>query len=193
MDKSAKLQKQREQYKIRKVKVANNEFIGNPGRPASTPDVLWNKVDKKGSNECWPWIGYKNEDGYGRTWINDKGYYAHRVIFNLAFPNVIQLSAPKDTDETGFLLHKCDNPCCCNPSHLFVGNHADNMADKVKKGRIADFSGDKGPRCKLTMEQANEIRQKRKNGISAKQLAFESGLSLSSIKTLLARKSYVES
>lgn len=192
MDKSAKLQKQREQYKIRKTKFANGEFIANPGRPASTPDVLWSKVEKKGPNECWHWNGYKNEDGYGRTWINDKGYYAHRVIFNLAFPNVIQLSAPKDTDETGFLLHKCDNPSCCNPNHLFVGNHADNMADKVKKGRAADFSGDKGPRCKLTMEQANEIRQRRKNGISAKQLAVESGISLSSIKTLLAGKSYIQ-
>lgn len=192
MDKSAKLQKQREQYRIRMLKLANNEYIGKGGKKENTPDVLWSKVEKKGPNECWPWNGYKNEDGYGRTWINDKGYYAHRVIFNLAFPNVIQLSAPQDTDETGFLLHKCDNPSCCNPSHLFVGTHADNMADKVKKGRAADFSGDKGPRCKLTMEQANEIRQRRKNGISAKQLAVESGISLSSIKTLLAGKSYIQ-
>ena len=182
----------KKRYEIRKELKANGQFFANAGRPANTPDVLWSKVDKKGPNECWPWNGYKNEQGYGRTWINDKGYYAHRVIFNLAFPNVIEISAPKDTDETGFLLHKCDNPCCCNPSHLFVGTHADNMADKAAKGRSPDFSGDNGPRCKLTMQQANEIRQRRKNGISAKQLAVESGISLSSIKTLLAGKSYVQ-
>ena len=192
MDKSAKLQKQRKQYKIRQEKLANSEFIGNAGRPANTPDVLWSKVNQKGPDECWLWNGYKNEQGYGRTWINDKGYYAHRVIFNLAFPNVIEISAPKDTDKTGFLLHKCDNPSCCNPSHLFIGSHWDNMADKVKKGRSPDFSGDNGPRCKLTMQQANEIRQRRKNGVSAKQLAVESGISLSSIKTLLAGKSYIQ-
>lgn len=183
--------KQREWYKKRQEKRANNIAIGNPGRPANTPDVLWEKVEIKQPHECWPWKGYKNEEGYGRTWIDDKGYYAHRVIFNLVHPNVIQLSAPKNTHDEGFLLHTCDNPICCNPKHLFVGTHADNMADKVAKGRLPDFSGDNGPRCKLTMEQANEIRQKRKDGISAKQLAKDYGISLSSTKTLLAGKSYI--
>jgi len=184
-------EKQREWYKKRQEKKANNLFIGNRGRPANTPDVLWEKVEIRQPHECWPWKGYKNEEGYGRTWINDNGYYAHRVIFNLVYPNVIQLSAPKSTHDQGFLLHTCDNPSCCNPSHLFVGTHADNMADKVAKGRSPDFSGDRGPRCKLTMDQAIEIREKRKNGISAKQLAKDYELSLSSIKTLLASKSYV--
>ena len=177
--------------KIRQEKRANNIAIGNPGRPANTPDVLWEKVEIKQPHECWPWKGYKNEEGYGRTWINDNGYYAHRVIFNLVYPNVIQLSAPKSTHESGFLLHTCDNPSCCNPAHLFVGTHADNMADKVSKGRSPNFSGDNGPRCKLTMEQANEMREKRKNGISAIQLAKDYGISLSSTKTLLAGKSYI--
>ena len=191
MDKQEQLRQQRERYRIRQEKLANNEKIANAGRPANTPEVLWSKVDKKGEDECWHWKGYKNEDGYGRTWINDYGYYAHRVIYDLAYPNSITLSAPKDTDETGFLLHTCDNPSCCNPKHLWVGSHWDNMADKAKKGRCPDFSGDKGPRCKLSMVEAQEIRQKRKEGISAKELAKQYGISLSSTKTLLAGKSYV--
>lgn len=182
---------QKLRYRIRQEKKANNIAIGKPGRPANTSDVLWEKVEIKEPHECWPWKGYKNEEGYGRTWIDDNGYYAHRVIFNLVYPNVIQLSAPKNTHDSGFLLHTCDNPSCCNPLHLFVGTHADNMADKVSKGRSPNFSGDNGPRCKLTMEQANEMREKRKNGISAKQLAKDYGISLSSTKTLLAGKSYV--
>jgi hypothetical protein len=166
--------------------------VGNVGRPANTPEVLWSKVDKKGEDDCWNWLGYKNKQGYGRTWINDHGYYAHRVIFNLAFPNTITLNAPESTADHGFLLHTCDNPSCCNPKHLFVGTHADNMADKVAKGRSPDFSGDKGPRAKLSMTQAREARQLRKDGIPTKELAKRFGISLPSMKTLLAGKSYKE-
>ena len=165
--------------------------VGNSGRPANTPDVLWSKVDKKGENDCWMWLGYKNKEGYGRTWINDRGYYAHRVIFDLAYPNTITLNAPESTSDSGFLLHTCDNPSCCNPKHLFVGTHADNMADKVAKNRSPDFSGGKGPRCKLSMSQAQEIRKLRKQGVSARELAKQYGISLPSVKTLLADKSYV--
>ena len=166
--------------------------VGNVGRPANTPNVLWSKVDKKSEDECWNWNGYKNGQGYGRTWIDGFGYYAHRVIFNLACPNIITLSAPKNTDESGFLLHTCDNPSCCNPKHLFVGTHADNMADKAAKGRTPDFSGDKGPRAKLSMVQAREIRRLRKTGISARELSKIYELSLPSIKTLLRGDSYKE-
>ncbi len=165
---------------------------GNAGRPANTPDVLWSKVDKRGENECWEWLGYKNSQGYGRTWINDVGYYAHRVIYNLAYPNTIELNAPKSCSDSGFLLHTCDNPSCCNPKHLFVGSHADNMADKVNKGRSPDFSGGKGPRCKLSMSQAREARRLRKEGASVKSLAEMFGLSLPSMKTLLRGESYRE-
>jgi len=92
----------------------------------------------------------------------------------------------------GFLLHTCDNPSCCTPKHLFVGTHLDNMRDKVAKGRSPNFSGDKGPRCKLSMSQAKEIRELRKSGISAKELAIKFNISLASIKTLLRGKSYRE-
>jgi hypothetical protein len=187
-----KRQKQREYAKASYWRKKNGEGPRPPGRPANTPDVLWSKVDKKGEDECWNWLGFKNEDGYGRVQINDWQYYAHRVIYNLVFPDVINIKAPKLTDEKGFLLHTCDNPSCCNPKHLWVGTHKENMEDKVKKNRQKRFPSDTGPRCKLTMQQAKEARQLRKEGISTRELALRFGLSLPSMKTLIRGDSYKE-
>ena len=136
---------------------------------------------------------YINQDGYGRTWINDKGYYAHRVIYNLVYPNTITLNAPKSSDDIGFLLHTCDNPKCCNPKHLFIGTHMDNMLDKVAKNRQKRFPTDTGPRCKLSMSQAREARALKKTGMTISQLMQKFNLSRASMKTLIRGDSYKES
>ena len=162
------------------------------GRPANTADVLWSKVDKRGRNECWPWLGYRKEDGYGRTWIGDRGYYAHRVIFDLVNPGVISLSVPDYTASTGFVLHSCDNPICCNPKHLRLGSSLENTQDKIKRGRMPDYSGGKGPRCKLTMGQARNARTLKASGVSARELAKMFKISLASMKTLLRGDSYID-
>lgn len=167
---------------------------GNPGagRPANTPEVLWSKVDKRGKNECWPWIGHLNEQGYGRTEINNSSYYAHRVIFNLVNPGKITLSAPKSVYDTGFIRHSCDNPSCCNPKHLLIGTHPDNMRDKAERGRAPDYSGDKGPNCKLTMEDVFWIKIQKKYGATIRALALLNEVSRSCISHLLYGRSYQE-
>lgn len=160
------------------------------GRPDNTPEVLWSKVDRKADDECWEWLGYRNEQGYGRTWIKDKGYYAHRVIFDLQNPGVIGLSAPRSRDETGFLLHTCDNPSCCNPKHLFVGTHADNMADKVSKGRSPDFKGTKGPRSKLSEHDVEMIRRLLNYNLSSSEIAAVFNVSKPTIKSIRQGRTY---
>ena len=168
--------------------------VGRPvGKYANTPETLWSKVDKRGENDCWNWLKYINQDGYGRTWINDKGYYAHRVIYNLVYPNTITLNAPKSSDDIGFLLHTCDNPKCCNPKHLFIGTHMDNMLEKVAKNRQKRFPTDTGPRCKLSMSQAREARALKKTGMTISQLMQKFNLSRASMKTLIRGDSYKES
>lgn len=84
---------------------------------------FWVKVDK--TNACWYWTGAKNNRGYGNVRIASKYLLAHRVSYAIAY------GIPDDMN----VLHKCDNPACVRPNHLFLGTHQDNMDDMVAKGR----------------------------------------------------------
>ena len=158
------------------------------GKPQNTPEVLWSKVDVKNPNDCWPWIGSVTESGYGRTWINDKGYYAHRVIFNLANPNMIELSAPKNKKAQGFLMHTCDNRICCNPNHLRVADLRENNLDARVKGRVKHKSGGEHHRSVFTNEQIEKIVFLRQNGATAKIIAEKLNAKKATVKSLLFRR-----
>lgn len=87
---------------------------------------FWKKVDRSGPDDCWEWKGAKANFGYGEHIISNRKVRAHRVAWELT----------KGTIPIGLcILHKCDNPPCCNPNHLFVGTRADNSDDKIAKGR----------------------------------------------------------
>lgn len=73
-------------------------------------------------DECWEWNAAKTAGGYGTY----RRFGSHRVAYYLATG-----IDPGDAQ----VCHRCDNPSCCNPAHLFIGSHGDNMADKVAKGR----------------------------------------------------------
>lgn len=105
-------------------------------RPLSDPGLskrFWSKVGRKGAEECWLWIGSLDAHGYGRININRYPELAHRVAWAQA------------NGEPGVLcvLHKCDNPPCVNPGHLFLGTKADNTADMMAKGRQVSRQSEK--------------------------------------------------
>lgn len=113
-------------------------------------DPFWDRVDKSaGPDECWPCGGVPNNRGY----CFYKGNGAHRYSWSIVFGDAGNLH----------VLHKCDNPPCVNPTHLFIGTHSDNMKDKVAKGRDIALElhpkGEKHGRAKLTWDNITYIRQ----------------------------------
>lgn len=84
-------------------------------------EKFWSKVNK--TETCWIWIGGKSSKGYGRLRIGSKFFSPHRIVM-------------KCVDSSIDVCHKCDNPSCVNPDHLFIGTRKDNMQDASKKGRL---------------------------------------------------------
>lgn len=86
---------------------------------------FWEKVDIRGEDECWEWQAHRDRKGYGKFQI-DNSHVAHRVAWELENGQI---------PDGLFVCHVCDNPACCNPSHLFIGTNDDNMKDMKAKER----------------------------------------------------------
>lgn len=125
-------------------------------KKVSLEERFWNKVLKKGHDDCWEWTGSRNWDGYGQINVDGKTRRAHRLSW--------VMSNRKKIPKNMVIMHTCDNPPCVNPSHLVIGTQAENMADREKKNRGADRSGNKNPMFgkKRTKETRDKISASRK-------------------------------
>jgi hypothetical protein len=107
---------------------------------------FWDKVDRKGDDDCWMWTaasrGTSSNGAYGAAWDGRKITSAHRVSYMINVGEV---------PEGSIVCHRCDNPLCVNPKHLFIGSQRDNMQDTIKKGRAYRTSH------KIDEDQALEI------------------------------------
>jgi DNA invertase Pin-like site-specific DNA recombinase len=88
------------------------------------------------------------------------------------------------------VLHRCDNPSCVNPRHLFLGTHADNMLDMVNKGRAARITGEKNGNSKLTAESVQRIRERLTDGNSLNRVAREFDVSKRTVLDIKSRRTW---
>lgn len=119
------------------------------------------KVER--TSDCWLWHGTRDPHGYGILWVRGRNVRAHRLSWELHYGPV-----PAGMN----VLHHCDNPTCVRPDHLFLGTHADNVADKVAKGRQASGErhgarrhrermprGERNGNARLAADDVREIRR----------------------------------
>lgn len=138
--------------KVTRRRPPKNNFCSKgcqSAHPAKTlADRFWLNVCK--GEGCWTWTGYCGAKGYGRT-SNGSGrlVLAHRLSYELttgSIPNGLNV------------LHRCDNPPCVRPDHLFLGTHVDNMEDRQRKGRTRSAVGVEHRNAILDDDKVREIR-----------------------------------
>lgn len=149
-------------------------------RSKSVAQRFWEKVAKVESG-CWEWQDGKDENGYGRFAGLER--CAHRMAWVL-----INGSIPSGL----YICHKCDNPSCVNPDHLFVGTPRDNTQDMLKKGRDG-IRGTRHGKAKLTPEQVAEIFDALYGDaeyVDTYQLGKKYGVSVSTIMSIATGRRY---
>lgn len=161
-------------------------------RAAQREQEFWQSVDKRSDDECWIWLKSCTRIGYGRVSLGCKTYLAHRVAYYFSHPGKITLQGPKNRRAHGLVLHTCDNRRCCNPRHLYVGTHAENMRDRQIRNRThhPKWISVESPGAAFTATEVREIRRKREAGVSAKLLSIEFGVHEDTIYDCVARRSY---
>lgn len=132
---------------------------------------------------CWVWQGGTSEFGHGRMRVNGTLVSPHRIAYQL-------FVGPLSDDEK--VLHKCDNPPCFNPFHLFKGTYSDNMKDCAAKGRLnvqkdpSFTQGERRPTAKLTDNAVREIRRSA-GTVGIRQMAEKFGVHKSIIQKVIKR------
>ena len=136
----------------------------------------WSKVTK--TDACWLWTAATTR-GYGVITIARRLYYAHRLGWELANGPI-----PRGKH----VLHRCDNPPCVRPDHLFLGTQADNVRDAARKHRMS--SGERRPNHKATAADVVRMRELHRQGLNARQMADQFPIGERTIRKILAGRNW---
>jgi predicted XRE-type DNA-binding protein len=145
-------------------------------RPNTEAD-FWALVDRRGDDECWPWKRPIKYHQYGQFSMYGKQRNPSRWAFYLAHGD------PGELD----VCHRCDNPPCCNPTHLFAGTAKDNLGDMAAKGR--SLRGERHNLAKLRADQVETIRELLASGrYSQRAISYAYGVKHPTISNIKSGK-----
>jgi len=177
----------------RKTKTRGWSYTRDRRRRLTASERFWEKV-RRGPG-CWEWQGYRDEKGYGTFHVDTARHAvkAHRFAWELAHG---PLSQEKVDHRGTCVLHRCDNPSCVRPDHLFLGTQTDNNRDRHAKGRSVmpknKARGERAGKAKLSNADAVAIRRLHSEGVSQVELGRRFGVDSSNICRLVSGKTYKE-
>lgn len=139
-------------------------------------------VDVREPDECWPWTGARDRDGYGKL-VQRIGYWRDGEMIPYA-AHVLAFTFAHGHPPKHQALHTCNHEWCCNPAHVYDGTPAHNAADRVANGRLTG-------RAKLTVEQVQIIRRDHDGTMAGwAALAAECGVSVKTIENVVKRRTW---
>jgi hypothetical protein len=133
------------------------------------------------TNGCWKWTGGKTAQGYGNIWFDGSLRRANRIRWQLCFGEI---------PEGMLVLHKCDNPECTNPDHLFIGTQKDNMQDMIQKGRGRKANGSSHYMSKFTEQDILEMRKLSKEGHDINYISEKFSAKKGTIRAIINRTNW---
>lgn len=166
------------------------------------PERFWSRVLVGAPDICWPFMGTLTNDGYGQMQWGGKVRLAHRLAYQFATGQPLAYVG-RLRPETVCVLHSCDNPACCNPSHLRLGTQGENIRDASAKKRL--LSGDANPSrrmphrlargeaigtSKLTARDVRTIRKRSERGDTQAEIARAYGLAISTVQRIIYRQTW---
>ena len=164
-------------------------------------DSFWARLVTNNTG-CREWVGARSNNGYGNVAVGGTTWKAHRLawtLFNGPIPDGL------------YVCHRCDNPPCCNPDHLFLGTPKQNQEDMHSKGRFRtarrvagwrvasatlsrprpEYRGSNNPNARLSRDDVQTIRERyASGGVSQAKIAAEYGVSQSVVSTIVRRKAW---
>lgn len=170
-------------------------------RRVSVRGDFWSHVQK--SDGCWEWVGARNPNGYGNHHAQGRTRKAHRVSWEMEYGPI---------PEGMLVLHRCDNPPCVRPDHLFLGTQRDNLRDAIAKGRwnspkrVRSYavtaqklsarsgpSGESNPNARLTAAEVASIRTRYASGLeSQSRIAADYGITQVNVSHIVRGLSWRE-
>lgn len=142
-------------------------------RPA---DAFWRRVERSDPDSCWEWTGARMASGYGRVWTGVHAGFSHRVAYELGIG---------ESPGSLMVCHRCDNPPCCNPDHLFLGTRADNNRDARDKNIGRAKFGPDNHRARIPTATVDLIRTRVAAGERQKDVASSLGLNKSYVSRVV--------